>query len=174
MWLLFSKHKYQHNFLGFFSSDVGIRIVVKNCTTDKAKIISKHMVEIFDDVIHRKYDDFEELSNEMRHKMREAVMETVLIFLSNGRQIVQPEEKCVVLHVRCVSLVTLLLLFRDYINGVLDNNMRLLEEAVRRCDGYENASLEVCIFKDEFWDILTIIGNFFSSILFLVFNYNKI
>ncbi|XP_060563807.1 uncharacterized protein LOC132723147 [Ruditapes philippinarum] len=138
--------------------DVGIRIVVKNCTTDRDKVISREMVSIFNDVIETKYDDFQELSNEMRHKMREAVIDTVLIFLSNGRQIFNVHENCVVLNIRCVSLVSLLLLFRDYVKGILDENIQLLETAVRRCDGYENTSLEVIILKDEFWRILTTIA----------------
>ncbi|XP_053380701.1 uncharacterized protein LOC128548952 [Mercenaria mercenaria] len=135
--------------------DIGIKITVKNCSRDKAVVISNHMRDIFNDVIYEKYDDFKELSNEYRHNMKEAVYETCMIFLSNGRRVYKAEVECVVLHIRCISLVALLILFRDYINGILDENLQALQSAVRRCEGFEDTSLEMTVYKDEFWNILS-------------------
>ncbi|XP_053395656.1 helicase with zinc finger domain 2-like [Mercenaria mercenaria] len=134
--------------------ETDVVILVKNCNTEKEKRLSECLQKLIDENINKQTTLADEMSNESFHKLREAVDQAVKTFFSNGRSITSTESKCVLLRVRCLSLKHLVNLFRDCISGKLNEQVQPLEAAVKEIPEFENITLEVAIYTDEFWKVI--------------------
>lgn len=91
-------------------------------------------------------------------QLSDAVEEVRLKFQSKDWTIVNAEVGCIELYIQCSSVVSLLTLLKDYVNGNLDAYLEPLEKAARLLDGNTDLEFETVFYEESFYNILSSIG----------------
>lgn len=153
----------------FILTEIGVVIEVNCSSPEKEKHVVDVMIRLFNEILSRTLLDLDNtLPNSDVHKLRNAVEQTIIQFLKQGRHVVMVKEKCIMLMIKCTSLTTLVDLLEDYRNDNLTRQLSDLEKAIRTIDGYADVKLEVVIYKDEFWRTMDELGEMFLLVLYII------
>ncbi|XP_053391000.1 helicase with zinc finger domain 2-like isoform X2 [Mercenaria mercenaria] len=134
---------------------VEIVIEVKNCTADKEAKVLEFLVKRLNELINNQESGLEEdVPNGVLHKIREILQQTLKDLFALGRHIIRVEQKCILLHIKCTSLTSLISLLRDYRSGQLTRQLHGLQTAFRLFDGCEDVEIDTIIFQDAFWKVM--------------------
>ncbi|XP_053374043.1 uncharacterized protein LOC123530935 [Mercenaria mercenaria] len=144
-------HSARNNFL---LPGVEIFFDLKNLSQEEEERMSAVLEQLFEEVINEEDDFKSTIPADSYNKLREAVRKTFKLFLMKGWRITSARHECVKLHIRCLTFKSLAALFREHVQGHINEELRDLNFAISEIICGKDAQLETAIYKDEFWGVV--------------------
>ena len=137
----------------FHNAGVHIFLDLPNVGEDEEEKMSVVLEQLFDEVIKEDNNFKSSIPTDSYASLRKAVKKTFQLFLSKGWRIASVKQECIKLYIKCDSFKSLAALFREHINGQINEELAYLKDSLSESFGYE-IELETTIYKDEFWNAL--------------------
>ncbi|XP_060559977.1 uncharacterized protein LOC132720018 [Ruditapes philippinarum] len=133
---------------------VNIFLDLKNVNDEEEENMSDVLQQLFDEVIHEDKDFKSSIPADSYVRLRGAIEKTFKRFLSKGWRITRVKHECIQLHIECTNFTALAALFREQTQGLIDQQLTELNEALTECVSEKMLLLETTIYTDELWNVI--------------------
>jgi hypothetical protein len=150
--VIFSYHKYSYTV--FFLSGVNIFLDLKNVSDEEEANMSDVLQQLFEEAILKDKGFKSRIPAGSYVTLRGAIEKTFKRFLSKGWRITRVKHECIQLHIECANFTALAALFREQTQGLIDQQLTELNEALTECVSEKMLLLETTIYTDELWNVI--------------------